>query len=67
MSRNRTRMAALAAVTAGLGLTAFGAPVLAFGAGAPSSVTYDTGSLDWGSRPASGATSPGRSARARWS
>ncbi|MFE6869671.1 HtaA domain-containing protein [Kitasatospora sp. NPDC057692] len=48
MSRNRTRMAALAAVTAGLGLTAFGAPALAFGAGAPSSVTYDTGALDWG-------------------
>ncbi|MFB6894185.1 HtaA domain-containing protein [Kitasatospora sp. NPDC056327] len=48
MSRNRTRLAALAAVTAGLGLTALGAPVLAFGAGAPSSVTYDTGSLDWG-------------------
>ncbi|MFF7458562.1 HtaA domain-containing protein [Kitasatospora sp. NPDC008115] len=48
MSRNRTRLAALAAVTAGLGLTAVGAPALAFGAGAPSSVTYDTGALDWG-------------------
>ncbi|MGV9269329.1 HtaA domain-containing protein [Kitasatospora sp. NPDC003701] len=46
--RNRTRLAALAAATAGLGLTAFGAPALAFGAGAPSSVTYDTGALDWG-------------------
>ncbi len=48
MPRNRIRLAALAAVTAGLGLTAFGAPALAFGAGAPSSVTYDTGALDWG-------------------
>ncbi|MEU3564427.1 HtaA domain-containing protein [Kitasatospora sp. NPDC006786] len=48
MSRNRTRPAALAAVTAGLGLTALGAPALAFGAGGPSSVTYDTGALDWG-------------------
>ncbi|MFE7589984.1 HtaA domain-containing protein [Kitasatospora sp. NPDC057512] len=48
MSRNRTRLAALAAATAGLGLTAFGAPALAFGAGGPSSVTYDTGALDWG-------------------
>ncbi|MBD0675302.1 HtaA domain-containing protein [Streptomyces sp. CBMA156] len=48
MSRNRTRLAALAAATAGLGLTALGVPALAFGAGAPSSVTYDTGSLDWG-------------------
>ncbi|MFF1907815.1 HtaA domain-containing protein [Kitasatospora sp. NPDC058218] len=46
--RNRTRLAALAAATAGLGLTAFGAPALAFGAGAPGSVTYDTGALDWG-------------------
>ncbi|MFJ5924409.1 HtaA domain-containing protein [Kitasatospora sp. NPDC092948] len=46
--RNRTRLAALAAVTTGLGLTAFGLPTLAFGAGAPTSVTYDTGSLDWG-------------------
>ncbi|KIQ66124.1 hypothetical protein TR51_18345 [Kitasatospora griseola] len=41
-------MAALAALTTGLGLTAFGLPSLAFGAGAPTSVTYDTGSLDWG-------------------
>ncbi|MFB7127906.1 HtaA domain-containing protein [Kitasatospora sp. NPDC056273] len=48
MSRNRTRLAALAAATAGLGLTALGAPALAFGAGGPSSVTYDTGALDWG-------------------
>ncbi|MEV6973958.1 HtaA domain-containing protein [Kitasatospora sp. NPDC093806] len=48
MSRNRIRLAALAAVTAGLGLTAVGAPALAFGAGAPGSVTYDTGALDWG-------------------
>ncbi|MFJ1793340.1 HtaA domain-containing protein [Kitasatospora griseola] len=46
--RNRTRLAALAALTTGLGLTAFGLPGLAFGAGAPTSVTYDTGSLDWG-------------------
>ncbi|MFD8478296.1 HtaA domain-containing protein [Kitasatospora sp. NPDC059673] len=46
--RNRTRLAALAAVTTGLGLTAFGLPGLAFGAGAPPAVTYDTGSLDWG-------------------
>ncbi|MFF2040246.1 HtaA domain-containing protein [Kitasatospora sp. NPDC058170] len=46
--RNRTRLAALAAATAGLGLTAFGAPAPAFGAGGPSSVTYDTGALDWG-------------------
>ncbi|MFF0390329.1 HtaA domain-containing protein [Kitasatospora sp. NPDC004615] len=46
--RNRTRLAALAAVTTGLGLTAFGLPGLAFGAGAPTAVTYDTGSLDWG-------------------
>ncbi|MFJ5231285.1 HtaA domain-containing protein [Kitasatospora sp. NPDC088391] len=46
--RNRTRLAALAAATAGLGLTAFGLPSLAFGAGAPTSVSYDTGSLDWG-------------------
>ncbi|MFJ3220421.1 HtaA domain-containing protein [Kitasatospora sp. NPDC086801] len=48
MSRNRTRLAALAAATAGLGLTALGAPALAFGAGGPGSVTYDTGALDWG-------------------
>ncbi|MFE6050788.1 HtaA domain-containing protein [Kitasatospora sp. NPDC056446] len=48
MSRNRTRLAALAAATAGLGLTALGAPALAFGAGGPGSVSYDTGSLDWG-------------------
>ncbi|MBO1415280.1 HtaA domain-containing protein, partial [Streptomyces sp. FH025] len=48
MSRNRTRLAALAAATAGLGLTAFGAPALAFAAGGPGSVTYDTGALDWG-------------------
>ncbi|GAA2119821.1 hypothetical protein GCM10009759_68180 [Kitasatospora saccharophila] len=46
--RNRTRLAALAAATAGLGLTAFGLPSLAFGAGAPTTVSYDTGSLDWG-------------------
>ncbi|MEE1827778.1 HtaA domain-containing protein [Streptomyces sp. BE20] len=46
--RNRTRLAALAAVTAGLGLAAAGVPALAFGAGAPTTVTYDTGSLDWG-------------------
>ncbi|MFJ2868655.1 HtaA domain-containing protein [Kitasatospora sp. NPDC087314] len=48
MSRNRTRLAALAAATVGLGLTALGAPALAFGAGGPGSVTYDTGALDWG-------------------
>ncbi|MFF3115670.1 HtaA domain-containing protein [Kitasatospora sp. NPDC057904] len=48
MSRNRTRLAALAAVTTGLGLTALGAPALAFGAGGPGSVTYDSGALDWG-------------------
>ena len=45
--RNRTALAALAAATIGLGLTAFGAPAVAFGAG-PSEVVYDTGSLDWG-------------------
>ncbi|MEU3567880.1 HtaA domain-containing protein, partial [Kitasatospora sp. NPDC036755] len=48
MSRNRTRLAAVAAATVGLGLTALGAPALAFGAGGPGSVTYDTGALDWG-------------------
>ncbi|MFE4975359.1 HtaA domain-containing protein [Kitasatospora sp. NPDC056651] len=48
MSRNRTRLAALAAATAGLGLTALGAPALAVAGGAPGSVTYDTGALDWG-------------------
>ncbi|MFJ4191942.1 HtaA domain-containing protein [Kitasatospora sp. NPDC089509] len=48
MTRNRTRLAALAAATAGLGLTALGAPALAFAGGAPGSVTYDTGALDWG-------------------
>ncbi|MGW4898680.1 HtaA domain-containing protein [Kitasatospora sp. NPDC004240] len=47
-SRNRTRLAALAAVTAGLALTAVGLPATAFGAGGPSIVTYDSGSLDWG-------------------
>ncbi|MFF2078638.1 HtaA domain-containing protein [Kitasatospora sp. NPDC058162] len=47
-NRNRTRLAALAAATAGLGLTALGAPALAFAGGAPGSVTYDTGALDWG-------------------
>ncbi|MFF2820140.1 HtaA domain-containing protein [Kitasatospora cineracea] len=46
--RNRTRLAALAAATAGLGLTAIGLPYPAFGAGAPTTVSYDTGSLDWG-------------------
>ncbi|MFJ3790106.1 HtaA domain-containing protein [Kitasatospora sp. NPDC090091] len=50
--RSRTRPAVLAAataaVTAGLGLTAFGAPALAFGAGGPGSVDYATGALDWG-------------------
>ncbi|MFJ8477063.1 HtaA domain-containing protein [Kitasatospora sp. NPDC094011] len=48
MSRNRTRLAALAAATAGLGLTVLGAPALAFAGGAPGSVSYDTGALDWG-------------------
>ncbi|MFJ9697119.1 HtaA domain-containing protein [Kitasatospora sp. NPDC101183] len=48
MSRNRTRLAALAAATVGLGLTALGAPALATAAGGPGSVTYDTGALDWG-------------------
>lgn len=48
MSRNRTRLAALAAVTTGLALTAPGAPALASGTGAPGSVTYDSGALDWG-------------------
>ncbi|WP_354644257.1 HtaA domain-containing protein [Kitasatospora camelliae] len=47
-NRSRTWLAAVAAATAGLGLTALGLPALAFGAGAPTAVSYDTGALDWG-------------------